>query len=325
MKPSPHTQQGFSLVELAVVMVIIGIFMTLGLKVAMSTMDNTAYSVTKSKQELIKTALIGYLRTYGRLPCPDNAAGVATGSEAATCFASAGEAYGIVPWQTLGIPRDAVLDGWGSFFSYRVANGTGTSKNWTAKVSATTDLTVNELKMPTAALSIQELNAAGDAYAAAPTTTSAVVVILSHGKNGFGAKTTKVGDRMPVSDAGADETTNASGGTALFVLRPSNDSASAFGGAYDDLVAYLSPQDLLQPLINEGSLRACLAYCTSSNSSVCAGGTGTCSCAAVGVAGIPSGASPCSGTCGTCMASPALAGCVPVGPLPVGATPTSCL
>lgn len=318
MEPRPHTQQGFSLVEMAVVMVIIGIFMTLGLKVAMSTMDNTAYSVTKTKQEQIKTALIGYLRTNGRLPCPDNAAGVATGIEAVSCVANAGEAYGIVPWQTLGIPRDAVLDGWGSFFTYRVANGVA-SKNWTQKASGSTDFTINELKTPNVALSIQELNAAGNALVT--TTTNAVVVILSHGKNSFGAKTTKVGDRMPVSDAGADEATNATSGAALFILRAANDSASAFGGAYDDLVVYMSPQDLLQPLINEGSLKACQAYCSSSVSSVCTGGTGACSCTAAGVPGIPSG---CTGTCGTCTA-PVLASCAPIGTLPVGATPTNCL
>ncbi|PKO86088.1 MAG: hypothetical protein CVU18_16755 [Betaproteobacteria bacterium HGW-Betaproteobacteria-12] len=52
--------QGFTLVELAVVLVLIGIVTTMGLKMVTATLGNAAYSETKSKQELIKTALIGY-------------------------------------------------------------------------------------------------------------------------------------------------------------------------------------------------------------------------------------------------------------------------
>jgi prepilin-type N-terminal cleavage/methylation domain-containing protein len=53
--------QGFTLVELAVVLVLIGIVTTMGLKMVTATLGNASYSETKSKQVLIKTALIGYL------------------------------------------------------------------------------------------------------------------------------------------------------------------------------------------------------------------------------------------------------------------------
>ena len=119
MKIQPAKKlQGFSLVELAVVLVLIGIVMTMGLKMVTATLENASYSETKSKQELIKVALIGFLRTNGRLPCPDNSgsAVVASGVEVSPCHGTAADGYGVVPWITLGIPRDSVVDGWGNYF-----------------------------------------------------------------------------------------------------------------------------------------------------------------------------------------------------------------
>lgn len=318
--------QGFSLVELAVVLVLIGIVMTMGLKMVTATLENASYSETKAKQELIKTALVGFLRTNGRLPCPDNSgsAAVASGVEVSPCHATAADGYGVVPWITLGIPRDSVVDGWGNYFTYRVANGTGGSKNWTSR-TAGTPFDINELRTPTAALTIQELDAAGTALVT--TNPRAVIVLLSHGKNGFGAKTTKVGARLPTSDAGAGEATNGTDTTTTFISRPVNESVGAFNGPYDDLLTYLTPQDVLQPLLNEGSLKSCYAYCLTAPT--CTGG-GTFSCA-------PAGGGFCNGTVVSCTASgtPACSSgvpqCVLPGPacsaiaIPVGLANATCL
>ena len=255
--------RGFTLVEMAIVLVLFGIAMSMGLKMVTANLDNAAYSATKSKQERIKLALIGYLRTYGRLPCPDYVvATVATGAEATpSCNAAPTDGYGIVPWQTLGIPRDAAQDGWGNYFTYRVANGTAGSKNWTSKTVGT-PFDINELTTSTDALTIQELNAAGTALVS--TSSKAVAIILSHGKNGFGAKTVKVAARIPATTAvgaGTDEITNATSGITTFVRRPVTEDPATVGGAYDDVVTYMTPQDLLQPLVTEGTLKTCKAYC----------------------------------------------------------------
>ncbi len=326
MKIQPAKKlQGFSLVELAVVLVLIGIVMTMGLKMVTATLENASYSETKSKQELIKVALIGFLRTNGRLPCPDNSgsAVVASGVEVSPCHGTAADGYGVVPWITLGIPRDSVVDGWGNYFSYRVANGTGGSKNWASR-TAGIPFDINELRTPTAALTIQELDAAGTALVT--TNAGAVVVLLSHGKNGFGAKTTKVGARLPLADAGAGEATNGTDTTTTFTLRPVNESAGAFNGPYDDLLTYLTPQDLMQTLLNEGSLKSCYAYCPSAPTCT-AGGTFSCT----------TGGGFCNGTVVSCTASgtPACSTgvpqCVLPGPacsataIPVGLANATCL
>lgn len=314
-KAKANIARGFTLVELAIVVMLIGIVMTMGLKTLNATLDNSMASDTKAKQERIKMALISYLRTNGVLPCPDSSGDtlVATGEASTPCQSAPDKGYGVIPWQTLGISRETVIDGWGNYFTYRVANGSGGSKNWTEKTSAANDFTVNELKAQTDALTIQELNANGSALV--DVTKKAVVVILSHGKNGFGAKTTKVGARMSTDDAGDDEKTNATDGTAKFVRRPVVDAAP-----YDDFVAYMLPQDLLQPLVNEGTVKACLSYCVTSS---CPVPGESCQCTAVGLPGTPSGTSPCSTACTTCI-TPTVPGCIPSPPLPVGAPPAAC-
>ncbi|MEI7456384.1 MAG: type II secretion system protein, partial [Nitrosomonadales bacterium] len=116
------TQRAFTLAEMAVVVFIMGIAMSMGLKMTNANLDNSAYSTTKAKQDRIKLALIGYLRSNGVLPCPDTSTGIATGVAASTCSTPAAQGYGVVPWVSLGLSRDAAQDGWGNLFSYRVAN-----------------------------------------------------------------------------------------------------------------------------------------------------------------------------------------------------------
>lgn len=320
MRRGTKKQSGFTLVELAVVMVIIGIALTMGMKLLSATMNNAAFSETKAKQQQIKMALIGYLRTNGKLPCPDTAAGIPTGNSSA-CAGSAANSYGVVPWITLQIPREAVLDGWGDFFTYKVANGTS-SKNWTDKTS-NSSFSINELKVPTNALTVRELNTDGTALN--DVTATAVVVLISHGKNGFGAKTSNSATRIPIDEAGIDEKTNADNTTTTFILRPVNDNTAAFHGSYDDLVTYMSPQDLIQPLVNEGTVKACTAYCPPLTSS-CSVATQTCSCPS----GTELGATgthvtcPSTATCGACTLSSPSSSCTTNVTIPIGFSPVIC-
>lgn len=250
---------GFSLVELAVVVVLMGILMGLGLRTLRATQENTAWSETRAKQERIKTALIAHLRSKGRLPCPD-AALPPTGVEPAACLVNAGR--GVLPWQSLGLSMGDVQDGWANFFTYRVANRTpATATNWTLKGAAPAagPFTIAEFTTPLTALTLQQRSDAGVLGAAI--TPHPVVMIISHGKNGSGARTRNGTAVIPLP-AGADELANAGAASTSFVMRSPTEDSAATGGAFDDIVAFMTPQDLLGPLVSEKTLiGACQAYC----------------------------------------------------------------
>lgn len=264
--------QGFTLAEMAVVTLIMSIAMTMGVQAFNAMLTNSAYSVTKTKQDTIKQALISFLRSNKRLPCPDTAA-LPNGLEVAPCT-TAVQGYGVVPWATLGLARDAALDGWSNFFTYRVSNDNAAlaaplappvpraqsaKQNWTT--TGATGFDISSLNSPTTggnlSIQIDQRNSAGVISRIAY---NAVVVIYSHGKNGFGANTIKgTPIAAPVS---ADEVVNNTPGTTRFITRDITDSAGAPGGAYDDIVAYMTPQDLLQPMLNEKTLTGiCRSYC----------------------------------------------------------------
>ncbi len=244
-------QPGFTLAEMAIVVVLAGIMLTMGLKMATANLTNAAYSTTVTKQALIKTALINYLRSNGFLPCPDTSVGAPIGTPSA-CTANSG----VLPWKTLQISKDAVTDGWGNFFTYQVANGTNSTKNWTVKTNAATTFDVGQLAAPSIALTVNQ----GDGVAALTLLTNkAVVVLVSAGMNGAGAKT--VQGQKNANPTAADEITNATPATAVFVMRPVTTKLGATGGPFDDIVTFMSAQDLLQPLVSEQFISSCRSYC----------------------------------------------------------------
>ena len=238
--------KGFSLLELAVVIAAVSVLMTMGLGLMRAKQESAAWSETKLKQEKIKIAIGNFLRNNGRLPCPNNVTPW-DGAEDTPCLAALGR--GVLPWLALGLGRGDVQDGWGNFISYRVANRTPvTASNWTI-IAGATAFTLEELKAPLPAITVQERSLAG---ALGTITNNAVVVLISHGKNGLGART--VGGTLNVAPVGTDELANATPTSVSFVTRTPTEVVGATG-FFDDIVAYMTPQDLLQSLVDDKTLR----------------------------------------------------------------------
>jgi hypothetical protein len=83
-----------------------------------------------------------------------------------------------------------------------------------------------------------------------------VAVIVSHGRNGFGAYTIG-GTRNTLPAAGTDELDNTNGtADTTYFRRDATTSDAAIGGAFDDQVMPLAAADLLDPLFRDGSLRS---------------------------------------------------------------------
>ena len=120
------SQAGFSLIELAVVLAIVGILISGFIGTLGSRIDSARQIETKEALEMIKVSLYGYamakLNPIGvvRLPCPDvDNDGVEDFNPAAPAQCAVLTTYGNLPWVTLGIERG---DAWSSTYSYWVAD-----------------------------------------------------------------------------------------------------------------------------------------------------------------------------------------------------------
>ncbi len=110
-----HTHKGFTLIEMAVVLVIVGLLLG-GLLVPLATqMETDRRKETAATLESIREALIGYAVINDRLPCPDtNTDGIAE----ATCNSGANQRnVSGLPYATLGVSR---TDAWGNTWTYAV-------------------------------------------------------------------------------------------------------------------------------------------------------------------------------------------------------------
>jgi len=104
---------GFSLIEMAIVLIIIG-FLVGGLLTPLSAQrDRQQIKRTLKTLEEVKEALLGFAVIHKRLPCSDRN-GDGQESKNTTDCESNGEGY--LPWKDLGVGR---YDGWGKHFRYR--------------------------------------------------------------------------------------------------------------------------------------------------------------------------------------------------------------
>jgi len=247
--------RGFSLVELSIVVLVIGIVLTMGIGAWTANLENQAYAATAQRHAAVKEALSGYVRRNSRLPCPDTnftaPDGVENRATAGDPTTACSAAYGVLPYVTLGLARDTARDGWGNLVSYHVSNTnvtTGGNGSW----SANTDWTRTAWFRPgnTGLITVNDRNGA----TVTPIANNVVAVVVSHGRNGLGAYTVG-GTRNTLPAAGTDELGNTNAGTTYFKRELTTDDA-ATGGAFDDQVLVLTTGDLLESLFRDGSLRA---------------------------------------------------------------------
>lgn len=122
--------QGFSLVELSIVVAIISVVATLGLEVAANFVNRAASSVSRERLKVVDEATAAFFRIYGRLPCPANSTlppeNTNYGAEDCTIAVISGTTLGggvmagAVPFRTLNLPVIYSLDGFASKFNYAV-------------------------------------------------------------------------------------------------------------------------------------------------------------------------------------------------------------
>ncbi len=117
-------QTGFSLIELAVVLVIIGLLVGGGIAAVQVSTEQTRRSEQRDQFETVRAALYGFAMSRGRLPCPDTSDpldGREDTSNPSPPF-SCDAREGALPWADLGTGR---RDAWGYPLRYRVTTLSG--------------------------------------------------------------------------------------------------------------------------------------------------------------------------------------------------------
>lgn len=121
-KHSAHS--GFTLVEIAIVLTIIGILLGSGIVALNGIMDDVRYRTTQDRLRGVSQALAVYAQNYMYMPCPANpAVSPVTGRAIAACgtYTPGGNgAIGIVPYATIGLTQEQARDGYGNFITYAV-------------------------------------------------------------------------------------------------------------------------------------------------------------------------------------------------------------
>jgi len=230
---------GFTLVEMAVVLVIVGLLLG-GLLVPLSAqLDIRDYNETRQKITTIKEAIIGFTLANGRLPCPADQT-IASGTLGAGMekFDAAGTScsslVGVVPWASLGVPE---TDAWGRRFTYEVAG------------SFSDAIILNTVSPPASCVSVPlnssfSLCSEGTINISDAATLIAIkipAVIVSHGKNGFGAYNSD-GSQISDSSASVLEKENSDVDTDFV-------SIAATTNSYDDLVDWVSQNVIFNRMV----------------------------------------------------------------------------
>jgi prepilin-type N-terminal cleavage/methylation domain-containing protein len=131
------SNRGFTLIEVGIALVVIGVITVAILQLQKVTDDRKARFETEQRMARVVQSIADYVEIANRVPCPaDPADGTAAfGYERGVTLAmmtpsrprpmgncdTAAESEGIVPFQTLGLGYDQILDGWGRPMTYAVS------------------------------------------------------------------------------------------------------------------------------------------------------------------------------------------------------------
>lgn len=248
----PGAVRGFSLIEIAVLLFIIVLLLGSILVPLTTQVEQRQISDTQKTLDEIREALIGFAIANGYLPCPadTNGNGTANPDSPGVCA----NAEGVIPWVTLNVPQG---DSWGNRFRYRI------SPEFTNTPATSGTCLTNDRRLGLCDIGNITINTRDSTTKATPILVSnAVAVIISHGKNGYGATSTEGTARAPVPASNVDETTNADPPGTAFVSRTATSASSGCSDTsagqsfceFDDIVTWVSRYTLFNRMVAAGRL-----------------------------------------------------------------------
>lgn len=237
MKTLPR-RNGFTLVEMAIVLLILGLLLGSGLGLLSAQIEQQQNKDTQKVLDEAKEALIGFAVVNGRLPRPATSA--VNGAENPVICADETACTGFIPWSSLGVSK---TDAWGKIIRYSVtpafANAAFSLSSFGTKTIRTRDEGGN----------LRDLAGQAVCNAGNPCMPA---VIFSHGKNNFGTDTA---GQAQVNNAvgNVDEQANNVGPIIFYSYRATNNPAFG-GGEFDDVLVWLPPALLFNRMIQAGKL-----------------------------------------------------------------------
>jgi prepilin-type N-terminal cleavage/methylation domain-containing protein len=287
MPKKQYKQPGFTLIEIAIVLLIVSILLGYTVALFPKRQEIKRYRAAEQEMNDVIAAILGFAQVNGRLPCP--AIPLSVGIEDGGGTVDCNNYGGFVPVNTLGLEGSInadslLLDPWGNPYRYYVTNndinGIGGSDFVRAgemravglvdiDVDGYIDLDGRYLicditgaiaadNQCTGAVEVLGRYNAGPpvVYAGAP------FVLVSHGKNGADAAAgdelenmgATLSNALPtVMDNGPSATPyrlkNVAAGQTTFVRRP-----TGFADDFDDIVKWVSPNILFSKMIEAGQL-----------------------------------------------------------------------
>ena len=251
------TKRGFSLVEMAVVMVVIGLLLASAMYTLSAQTEQRSRDETQRRLDQAREAVLGFAVANGRLPCP--ASGATTGVEADSPVGSGTctNAYnGFLPAVTLGFqptdPQGFALDAWNNRIRYAVAQsinsciGTSTTPHFTSKTNlkqngmscqpGTNDLLICKSSVTTPTPAPGSCGPTSNVLTNNSPSGTVVAVIFSVGKNYALAPTAAA-----ATGAGKpDEAANLDNDSVFISHTPMPEgTAAANGGEFDDMMVWI--------------------------------------------------------------------------------------
>jgi prepilin-type N-terminal cleavage/methylation domain-containing protein len=249
---------GFTLVEMAIVLVILGFVLSALLLPLQAQRQQLAQAQTENTLENAKRALFGFAQSRGRLPCPATAA--SNGAELPLGGGICTQQVGFLPAATLGVePTDAqgfALDAWNNRIRYAVTQSSvaGTPATWDFTSNIADNLAtplVNEadgLNAVGIANLTSDLRVCNSATGITANTCS-VAPEVNYSVNNAVVVIYSTGATFALGSGGADEDANLNA-DAVFVSH----GPVAAGNEFDHLVVWISPFVLYNAMIQAGQL-----------------------------------------------------------------------
>lgn len=221
-KSQKCSKAGYTLIELSISIMIIGLLAAAFVTGLGARQEAERQATTRANMELLHTAILGFVRENGALPCP--ASGTVTAASASYGVENCALANltGVPPVRDLNLPDEMMLDGWRRRFTYRIATGLGTNGDFTNTSNTGTIIIRN----------LQDENLTDATWAAA-------YVLISHGSNGGGTYLAS-GSVMAANAAPEDENADHATDAIYYSDKPSS--------GFDDIVEFRTKAQLAPSL-----------------------------------------------------------------------------